>query len=521
MRLFLSYARVDKPFCVQIAEMLDIHEIWYDQRLYAGQQWWKEILRRLDWCEGFVYLMSPESLQSEYCIKEYKIALSTGKPIFPVLIHPDARVPERLAHIQYADLSRGLTTEGIKMILNSITLEERRIHQLVAKPVGAVPEAQTAPAEPQIVSDPAAVIGKAAEAMEQGKYDRAVYLLQQAKEMGYVSRFINLNGLLSDAERALEVQTKTRVVERDYQSIVELVKRGRTRKFGCEAFAAFRKDVPDYDPENLAQLCASETQEMQAVRIVPAVLPRQTSLQLPMLEWITIPEGMLLITEASQNNSANKPLRAAQHTMHVNTFRIAKYPVTNQQYQYFLDDPDGYANPRWWGYSTFAQAWHTANPIPSQGQYKGDERPRENVTWFEAMAYCYWLSSKLDLPITLPTKQQWRRAAQGDDGRIYPWGNEFDPSVCNTRESRKRMTTLVMLFSEGQSPFGVYDMSGNVWEWCLNSAWDDLDITTDRPRAVQGGSYIGAQERAQINFSFDLSPDYHYGSIGFRLACLT
>ncbi len=520
MKLFLSYARVDKPFCVQIAETLDIHEIWYDQRLYAGQQWWKEILRRLDWCDGFIYLMSPESLQSEYCIKEYKIAMSTGKPIFPVLIHPEARVPERLAQLQYADLSRGLTTEGVKMILNAITLEERRLHQMVVKPVGGLPEVHSVPAEPQITSDPAAVIGKAAEAMEQGKYDRAVYLLQQAREIGYVSRFIDLEALLNDAERALERQTRTREIERDYQSIVELVKRGRTRKFGCEAFAAFRRDVPDYDPENLGQLCASETQEMQAVRIVPSVLPRQKSLQLPMLEWVQIPSGLLLISEASQANTSGRPLRTMQHTLDVDAFRLARYPVTNQQYQYFLDDEEGYGNPRWWGYSPYAQAWYQANPTPAQGQYKGEERPRENVTWFEAMAYCYWLSAKLDLPITLPTKQQWRRAAQGDDGRIYPWGNEFDASICNTRESRIRMTTLVMRYTEGVSPFGVYDMSGNVWEWCLNSSWDDFDVTSDRPRAVQGGSFIGAQERAQINFSFDLSPDYHYGSIGFRLVCL-
>ncbi len=61
MRLFLSYARVDKPYAIQVVNMLDIHEIWYDQRLYAGQDWWREILRRLDWCDGFIYLLSPDS----------------------------------------------------------------------------------------------------------------------------------------------------------------------------------------------------------------------------------------------------------------------------------------------------------------------------------------------------------------------------------------------------------------------------------------------------------------------------
>ncbi len=83
MRIFVSYARVDKPFCIQIVDTLDVHETWYDQRLYAGQNWWKEILRRLDWCESFVYLLSPDSISSEYCRKEFELAQSLGKHIVP------------------------------------------------------------------------------------------------------------------------------------------------------------------------------------------------------------------------------------------------------------------------------------------------------------------------------------------------------------------------------------------------------------------------------------------------------
>ena len=60
MRLFISYARVDKPYCQQIVDILDVHNVWYDHRLYAGQNWWDEILRQLALCEGVVYLISPE-----------------------------------------------------------------------------------------------------------------------------------------------------------------------------------------------------------------------------------------------------------------------------------------------------------------------------------------------------------------------------------------------------------------------------------------------------------------------------
>ena len=63
--IFISYARVDKPLCKQIVERLsDVHEVWYDRRLFAAQDWWNEIQHQLHWCEGFVYLLSPESVAS-------------------------------------------------------------------------------------------------------------------------------------------------------------------------------------------------------------------------------------------------------------------------------------------------------------------------------------------------------------------------------------------------------------------------------------------------------------------------
>jgi formylglycine-generating enzyme required for sulfatase activity len=125
--------------------------------------------------------------------------------------------------------------------------------------------------------------------------------------------------------------------------------------------------------------------------------------------------------------------------------------------------------------------------------------------------------------IILPTGPQWQRAAQSDDNRLYPWGNMFDPNRCNTRESRIRMTTLVMNYAGGGSPYGVQDMSGNVWEWCLNTGHESAgqtDITSGEPRLIHGGSFISGHYRAQAAFYFALNPEYHYGSIGFRIALM-
>lgn len=504
MRLFISYARVDKPYCVQIAETLDIHSTWFDQRLYAGQHWWREILRRLDWCEGFIYLLSPDSVASEYCQKEYHIAQNTGKHIFPVLIREGTKIPHELAELQYVDFTQGMTPDVVKGLLNSIHVAERNM----TAPRGGVLKSTKVEA-PMVPNDVTAVIGKAAEAMETGKFDEAVFMLKQAIGRGLKSRFINLEALLVEAEGALERQTRLREIELEYKNIAELVKRKWTRAMGCQAFQVFRKDVPNYDPDNLAEICASE----QIARATQTIAPvRSGKGGIPLLEWCEIPAGKLHIADAVKG--------AQRDSLHIEAFQMSKYPVTNGQYQLFIDDPKGYANPQWWGFSPFAAEWRRMNPHSCAPQFQGDDRPRENVTWFEAIAFSCWLSEKLGLRVTLPTRQQWQRAARGDDHRVYPWGNEFDTSLCNTRESRLRQTSLVMRYVNGVSPFGAYDMAGNVWEWCLNGNYEEADMSTAAPRAVQGGSFISAHERAQTGFHFKLSPEYHYGSIGFRLVSL-
>ncbi|MBK8032483.1 MAG: SUMF1/EgtB/PvdO family nonheme iron enzyme [Chloroflexi bacterium] len=506
MRLFISYARVDKPYCVQIAETLDIHSTWFDQRLYAGQHWWREILRRLDWCEGFIYLLSPDSIASEYCQKEYKIAQNTGKHIFPVLIRDGTTLPKELVELQYVDFTKGMTPDVVKGLLNSIHLAERSTAPRA--PVSKQNHNKVVEA-PTVPNDVTTVIGKAAEAMEVGKFDESVFMLKQAIERGLKSRFINLEALLAEAEGALERQVRLREIELEYKNIAELVKRKWTRPMGCQAFQAFRKDVPNYDPDNLAEICANEQISRQAQ---PQAAPRAAKGGIPLLEWCEIPAGILHIGENGKGSQRD--------TLHVEAFQLAKYPVTNGQFQLFIDDPRGYANQSWWGFSPYAAEWRRLNPQPAASQFQGADRPRENVTWFEAVAFACWLSDKLGMQITLPTRQQWQRAARGDDQRVYPWGNEFDTTLCNTRESRLRQTTLVMRYVNGTSQHGVYDMAGNVWEWCLNGNYDDTDKSSNAQRSVQGGSFISAHERAQTGFTFKLSPEYHYGSIGFRLACV-
>ncbi|MAS34537.1 MAG: hypothetical protein CL610_11050 [Anaerolineaceae bacterium] len=493
MRLFISYARVDKYYCTQIVDMLDVHDVWFDNRLHAGQQWWDQIKRRLEWCDGFVYLLSPDSVASKYCRKEYEIAMSLGKAIFPILIQSRTQIPPDMAHIQYVDLSSGITTECVKLILNSIYIAEREgsTQQVAAL---SYPNGHHSIGDVAVLDQPATTheaemtISEAAQALDGEEYDRAVFLLKQAKASGYKSRYIDLDAMLNEAEDALEMQAYQREAEREYMPIAALVKHDRTRKLGCQAFRAFHNTFPDYDPDNLVSIC----------------MP----LRAPQLEWVSVPAGHVKL----KRNGRSK-------THYVGAFEIAKYPVTNAQYTYFLDAPDGYVNEKWWDFSPQAKLWREEHPDPIRPKPELHNHPCVNACWYEAVAFSRWLSDRTGTTITLPSEQQWQRAAQGDDDRLFPWGNDFNPSYGNTREARKMGTTPVTEYAQSASPYGVVDMCGNVWEWCINNndGSQNANGTGEDYRVIKGGSYIGTYQRAQSSFYYALKPECRYSSIGIRL----
>lgn len=225
-------------------------------------------------------------------------------------------------------------------------------------------------------------------------------------------------------------------------------------------------------------------------------------------------------------------------TFDVPAFAMAKYPVTNAQFEVFIQAKDGYADPQWWDYSDDAKAWRQQNAKPLKPGFGGvDDHPRANVCWYEAVAFCRWLSSKVPTPnpspsngdgrrggdvITLPTEQQWQRAVQGDDGRAYPWGNVFDPKCCNTRESGIKRTTPVTAYPEGASPYGVLDMAGNVWELCLtdwDTGLDDVNKSSER-RVLRSGSWNRLQNFARAASRTDDNPNLRNSRRGFRGVCV-
>lgn len=543
MRLFISYARIDKSTCVQIAEMLDIHDVWYDQRIYAGQDWWEEILRRLDWCDVFIYLLSSYSIASQYCRDEYQIARRLKKRIFPVLIDDNCDVPEAIRKFQYADLSRGLTGESVSMLLNSLYRIEQQIKTQtpVEKPVLTDLSPEEKESSIPMPTEPTNLIVQAAQAIDEGKFDNAHFLLKQAKEREEDFEFVDIDALIADVERSLNHQADKVKMEREYRTIAELIRRRKTRRVGCMSFQTFHSVYPDYDPHNLARYCnnnyrngrmPSAPQSMSAREITPAIsngshdnarehipvkpVQSQTASApvssspspspstqaddsaLATLSWCDIPSG---------------PVDGVR----VGAFQIAQYPVSNRQFHVFLRDPRGYRNSHWWQFSRHAKLWFRNHPRPRPPYARDENHPRENVSWYEAMAYCNWLSYRLKRKVTLPNRLRWKRALRGDSGQEFPWGETFNPALCNTRNSGIRKTTPVDAYPDGASPFGVMDMIGNVWEWCVNTRPDEPDTIRDRSyRAAMGGSFNTTYHPRRHNFEMYIDPEYYGNTIGFR-----
>jgi formylglycine-generating enzyme required for sulfatase activity len=208
-------------------------------------------------------------------------------------------------------------------------------------------------------------------------------------------------------------------------------------------------------------------------------------------------------------------------TYNVAAFDMAKYPITNAQFQTFAKASDGYANTAWWDYSPMARRWRAQNDLWETG-FPGDDLPRTCVSWYEAAAFCRWLSAKTGENILLPSELEWQRAAQGDDGRKYPWGNTFEIDRCNTSESGIKVATSVTKYLDGASPYGVMDLSGNIAEWCVNGSYtpgeDDVaSFAGGEARAMRGGSYGLSQFSALAVFRGFNFPADRYDFLGFRI----
>lgn len=224
-----------------------------------------------------------------------------------------------------------------------------------------------------------------------------------------------------------------------------------------------------------------------------------------------------------------------QHRVSLSPYRIGKYPVTNAQYRRFVDD--GAYTEKWRVCWTDAGwQWRDKNAVEKPSylddpQWNLDNHPVVGVSWYEAVAYCNWLTQTdpHKRKFRLPTEAEWEKSARGTDAREYPWGKDFDPRRANTVENRIQRTTAVGLFALGESPYHAQDMAGNVWEWCSSVGYykykkqgpeedGSESLEGEERRSLRGGSWFDDRDLARCADRNWSDPVSRYYSIGFRVA---
>lgn len=221
---------------------------------------------------------------------------------------------------------------------------------------------------------------------------------------------------------------------------------------------------------------------------------------IPDIEWCYVPGGNVSITGK---------------TFDVQAYLIAKYPVTNNQFQAFVDAEDGYYQGQWW--QNMPEAFQ--HPVPARIADHAGNHPCSPVTWYQSVAFTRWLHAKYDGQIIqldcvelsikigeewllrLPTEWEWQCAAQGSHPQNeYPSGSWHNLTAV-TKESGLNQTVAVGLYPEGIAECGAYDLAGNVWEWCLN---EYMSLSTnedgDKMRAQRGGSFHHSAQMARNTY---------------------
>jgi iron(II)-dependent oxidoreductase len=174
-------------------------------------------------------------------------------------------------------------------------------------------------------------------------------------------------------------------------------------------------------------------------------------------------------------------------TVFLDAYYMDRYPVTNYQYRKFVEQT-GHREP-----------WLWKDPLWNQPM-----QPVVGVGWNDARAYARWTGK------SLPTEPHWEKAGRGDDTRWWAWGNEFEPGLCNSREYGLQRTSEIGLFDEGASPYGCYDMCGNVWEMC-EGVWQEDHLP------MRGGCFLGTATFVRVTCRW--TPEDPMGGahwLGFR-----
>lgn len=302
----------------------------------------------------------------------------------------------------------------------------------------------------------------------------------------------------------------------DYEDLPPVGKSGKIR----ELILLFEKNgrIPDLinacKKERPAENWPDSTQPLSIDTLLGEPLAPRKAYE---PEMLPIPAGEFLM------GSNEDPTTSPESTIDLPTFYISKTPITNEQYAEFIRKTN-HEPP------SPSTGWSLRKPPKDKLDH-----PVVTISWHDALAYCQWLSTDTGKAYRLPNEAEWEKAARGTDGRIYPWGNEWNAAACNNNGEG---TTAVSTYETFSSPFNVADMVGNVQEW-VSTIWgedrnqseyrypfnphdgrEELADDPQRPylrRIYRGGSFKDSSDKCTCSTRGRFKPDSTNEARGFRI----
>ncbi len=570
-RVFLSYSRVDRDYVAGLAAELERRGfiVWYDDRIDLGHRWWRTIERQIEACAAMVVVMSPEARESEWVEREIMLAQQERKPILPLLLR--GKGLSLLINQQYADVRNGqLPPQAFYTRLRRAVPPLQGDVPVADEPAtpagGAPPSSSISP----ITSRPDAISPSTVTPETPAPAGTA---LTTSQKMALVKVLLHCNTMANRQSRDTVVEDLPEAVSQSIRrsdqartdvsaivtaalhypdglaSLIELVRFFEEDSFGMRAVdevlvgLGLASLVPDTAATPAAGIPAQAPQTTtpatprsgSVTEVKPSPVLRPPTTPIP-FDWVEIPAGEFLMGSDPQKDKQAHGDEQPQHRLTLPTFWITRVPVTVAQFNAFVEatrhttqaEEAGFGLV--WSGSKWEQvkgvSWRAPHGPDSNVEHK-QNHPITQVSWRDAQAFCRWAG------VQLPSEAEWEKAARGVDGRIYPWGDSPpDKDRCNFGRNVGD-TTPAGQYPAGASPYGLLDMSGNVWEWTRSLSRDGQktfaypydasdgrekpDTGPDVSRVLRGGSWSDSAGGVRCAWRLHNDPGNWGYSLGFRL----
>lgn len=498
--IFISYSHKDKTYAHKFQRYLleQGFEAWIDDRIDYGARWPSEIEKRLRDCEAFILIMSPNSYESEWVQNELNLARKLKKPIFPLLLAGDewwhvgttlfvdvtgGKLPETKFYVRLAEVA-GRGSGNLHPTQDDVKRGSGNPREVVSPPQNISIQVNGNVHGNLILGDGNQV--------------------QSAVGSVEKTALENAEKPISPTPAQPKTPEKKPLLKPEY--IVAILGAAATILAALIGVFPWSSWFPTHPAPTSTPMLPIEVTDDKGIKM--ALVPAGT------FTMGNTAEAALVECKRYRNDCQQDWFtdEESPHQVTLLDFYMDVYEVTNAQYKACVDAG-------------------TCQPPKNTDHYDSAQyanHPVVYVGWNQAQTYCMWRGPSANLGnARLPSEAEWEKAARSTDGRIYPWGQVIDPTFANYNSSD---TAAVGSFEKGTSPYGIYDLAGNVWEWAADwydsnyyttldkNAFNPLGPQSGQSRVLRGGSWDNSGYLLRTSTRFNDAPDSRNNTLGFRCA---